>query len=1012
VATKESPSNDTPTAPVESHADPHTDGDDGALGTAETPAQAGTDSTTTGFPIVGIGASAGGLAAYESFFSGLPTDPETGMAFVIVQHLSPDHKSILGDLIKRYARMQVNEVEDRMRVEPNHVYIIPPNRDMALENGTLRLFPPAEARGQRLPIDFFFRSLAREHGERAICVILSGTGSDGTLGARAVKGEGGMVMAQEPATTEHDGMPRSVIGTGLVDFVLPPAQMPNQLVAYARHAFSKPPRAKVSAEPDNSMLKRLTSLLKAQTGHDFSQYKSTTLLRRMERRMALHQVQTNEEYFKLARENPAEIEGLFRDLLIGVTNFFRDPDAFKVLEQTVIPRIMKTKDLHDQFRVWVCGCSTGEEAYSIAILLQEYIEAAKRSIKVQVFATDIDHVAIEHARVGSYPASISADVSQDRLNRFFVHDQERDTYRVQKVIRDMLVFSEQDVIKDPPFSKLDLISCRNLLIYLNGDVQRKLIPLFHYALNPGGTLFLGTSESIGEYARFFTPVDRKWKIYDREAVDQAPARLGLGEFVPPIRNARDRHRPATGSAGFDFASNWRQLTEQALLAHYAEAGILVNSRGEIFYIYGRTGQFLEPSSGDASLNILTMAREGLRREMTTALHRAVAHKKKAEYHGIHVKSNGDFVSVDLTIAPVDMPHGGSSDLYLVILEETPAVDESPEKAPTDHAASSSRLAELEHELKSKEDYLQTTLEEMESTNEELKSTNEEMQSVNEELQSTNEELETSKEELQSVNEELSTVNAELQDKVADLSRVNNDMNNLLAGTGIGTVFVDNAMRILRFTPAATQVINLIPGDLGRPVDHIVSNLVGYQSLMGDIRRVLETLQPMEAEVLTKNGAWHLMRIRPYRTIENKIEGVVLTFVDISERKKAEQMLAESETRYLSIFNQALAGLAQTDVNGLFTMVNDRFCDMLGYTREELLKLRMIDITHVEDKPRNRVLLDALLAGGQDFSVEKRYVRRDLGVVWVAERVSAIRDDKKVQSLVSITFDQDHTEVKS
>jgi two-component system CheB/CheR fusion protein len=816
-------------------------------------------------------------------------------------------------------------------------------------------------------------------------------------------------MAQEPSTTEHDGMPRSVIGTGLVDYVLPPAEMPGHLIAYARHAFSKPPGPKETAAPDDSMLKQLTSLLRAQTGHDFSQYKSTTLLRRMERRMSLHQLQTNEEYFKFARENPAEIEGLFRDLLIGVTNFFRDPDAFKVLEEKVIPRLMKTKNVHDQVRVWVCGCSTGEEAYSIAILLQEYIEHARRAIKVQVFATDIDHVAIEHARAGLFPASIAADVSQERLNRFFVHDLERDAYRVQRVIRDMLIFSEQDVIKDPPFSKLDLIGCRNLLIYLNSEVQRKLISLFHYALNPGGTLFLGTSESIGDYARFFTPVDRKWKIYDRETVDREPARPGLGEFVP--REVRDRNRSLHGPAAADKSSGWRQLTEQALLSHYAEAGILVNSRGEIFFILGRTGQYLEPSSGDPSLNILTMARQGLRRELTTSLHRAVAQKKTIECRGIRVKSNGDEVSVDVTITPVDVPHG-SSDLYLVIFEKTATVEKAPDGASIDHSESTSRLAELEHELTAKEDYLQTTLEEMETTNEELKSTNEEMQSVNEELQSTNEELETSKEELQSLNEELSTVNAELEDKVSDLSRVNNDMNNLLAGTGIGTVFVDNNLRILRFTPSVTQVINLIPGDLGRPVDHIVSNLVGYQTLIADIRKVLDTLQPHEAEVLTKNHAWHLMRIRPYRTVANTIEGVVLTFVDISELKLAEQRLRENETRYLSIFNQALAGLAQTDVNGLFTMVNDRFCEMLGYARDELLRLRMMDITHVEDKPRNRVLLDELLAGGQDYSVEKRYVRRDLGVVWVAERVSAIRDHNKVQSLVSIVFDVDPTEAKA
>ena len=958
------------------------------------------DAPQPAFPVVGIGASAGGLAAYEAFFKALPSDADTRMAFAIVQHLSPDHKSILGELVGRYAKLEVHEVEDGMEVKPNHVYIIPPNRDMALEAGKLRLFPRSEPRGHHLPIDFFFKSLAREQRERAICIVLSGTGSDGTLGIRAVKGEGGMAMAQEPDTTEHDGMPRSAIATGMVDYVLAPAEMPAHLMSYVRHRFEKaqtsgPPRA------EDGILKRLTSLLRAQTGHDFSQYKTTTLVRRMERRMALHQLLDHDEYFQYARENPVEVEGLFRDLLIGVTNFFRDPEAFRILEEKVIPRLMKEKGAHDHFRVWVCGCSTGEEAYSIAILLQEHLEASKRALKVQVFATDIDHLAIEQARAGIFPASIAADVSAARLTHFFIHDQERDVYRVQKVIRDMLVFSEQDAIKDPPFSKLDLISCRNLLIYLNGEVQRKLIPLFHYALNPGGVLFLGTSETVGEYNRLFAAVDRKWKIYSSQAVEAEPARLELGGFLPAFQR-RVKRQPFQAPI-VDTATGWRHVAEQALLEHYAEAGVLINSRGDILYILGRTGKYLEPASGDAQLNILAMAREGLRRELTTALHRAVANKGAAEYRNVRVKANGGFASVDVTIKPVEVPHG-SSDLFVVILEETPAPEDHETVTTSFGSDASARVAELEHELKAKEDYLQTTLEEMETTNEELKSTNEEMQSVNEELQSTNEELETSKEELQSVNEELSTVNAELQDKVADLSRLNNDMNNLLAGTGVGTVFVDNSLRILRFTPTATQVINLIPTDVGRPVEHIVSNLVGYDELMDDLRQVLDSLVSKEAEVQSKGGAWYLMRIRPYRTIDNTIEGAVLTFVDISERKRAEEKLRESEVRFHSIVNQALAGVAQTDLEGRFTFVNNCFCDMLGYSRSELLKLHVTDVTHAEDSARLTVLLEALAADGKDFSIEKRCLRKDHSVVWVADRVSASREGDTITSAVWVSFD--------
>src|SRR5512140_3090135 len=496
--------------------------------------QAMAEKSGAGFPIVGIGASAGGLGAFEAFFSGMPADKDPGMAFVLVQHLAPDHKSILTELVRRYTRMQVFEATDGVEVQPNCAYIIPPNRDMAFLNGTLQLLEPALPRGQRLPSDLFFRSLAQDQHERAICIVLSGTGSDGTLGVRAIKGEGGMAMAQNPASTEYDGMPRSAIATGLVDYELPPAEMPAQLIAYVAHAFGKPPRTAPSTAKAENALKKTFVLLRAQTGHDFSQYKPSTVHRRIERRMAVHQIETMEGYVKYLQQTPVEAEALFRDLLIGVTNFFRDPEAFKALEAQVIPKLFAGKPADAVIRVWSPGCSTGEEAYSIAILLQEHLEARKQGCKVQVFATDIDSQAIATARGGRYPASITADISPERLARFFTAEPDGSAYRVHKGIRDMLVFSEQNVIKDPPFSRLDLVSCRNLLIYMGGDLQKKLIPLFHYALNPNGFLFLGTSETVGEFGDLFAALDRKSKVYQRKADLHGAQRAALGRFLPPM----------------------------------------------------------------------------------------------------------------------------------------------------------------------------------------------------------------------------------------------------------------------------------------------------------------------------------------------------------------------------------------------------------------------------------------------------------------------------------------------
>ena len=951
----------------------------------------------TPFPIVGIGASAGGLASFESFFAAMPNDDATGMAFVLVQHLAPDHKSVLVDLVRRYTKMQVFEAENGLPVRPHCTYIIPPKHDLKLIDGALYLERHEDRHKPQLTIDRFFYSLARAQRERAICVVMSGTGTDGTLGLREIKGESGLVIVQSPDTTEYDGMPRSAIATGMVDYVLPPAEMPAQLIAYARHAFDparKPPPAR------DGLLKKLCVLLRAQTGHDFSQYKETTLVRRIERRMALHQITDPEDYVGYAREHPPEVEALFRDLLIGVTDFFRDPEAFNVLNTRAIPRILANKASGDAVRVWVAGCATGEEAYSIAILLYEHITSSKQAVKIQIFATDIDRWALEQARSGVYPASIASTVSEERLARFFVYDQARGTYRIQKYIRDLLVFSEQDVIKDPPFSKVDLLSCRNLLIYLNANLQRKLIALFNYALVSGGVLFLGTSETTGENAHMFQVQDRKWKIYFQLPGDTHLLRPALPAFVPPLLGSGGRrvsHAPAKHAG----EGSLRQVTERALLAHYSQAGVLVNSRGEILHIVGRTGKFLEPADGDAAMNILSMAREGLRRELTVALHNVVARKQMATHTGLKVRANGGFIPANMTIRPVET---GGTVLYLVILEELMSrpADETPAESPESQEG---RSAELERELRSKEEYLQTTLEEMETTNEELKSTNEEMQSINEEMQSTNEELETSKEELQSVNEELSTVNAELQEKVNDLARANNDMNNLLAGTGVATVFVDHAICIARFTPSATQVINLIPSDIGRPLEHVASNIVGYDRMVEDIRVVLETLTPKEAEVQVKSGAWFLMRIRPYRTMENLIEGAVLTMVDISHRKQAEAMLRASEAQLNSIINQAYAGVSEVDLQGQIQFVNGRFCEMLGYTRQELLDKGLAELTDPEDFARLQARMESLVNGASHIQVDKRYVRKDGSLLSVHERISVIRDEREKRiSLLLLSFE--------
>ena len=805
---------------------------------------------------------------------------------------------------------------------------------MALLNGNLQLIVPAIPRGHRLPIDFFFRSLAQDQHEQAIGIILSGTGSDGTLGAKAIKAEGGIVLAQEIKTAEFDGMPRSIIATGLVDYIMPPAKMPAQIIAYTKHLFAQPLRLTNNTVPAENVMNKIFILLRNQTGHDFSLYKPNTICRRIERRMTVHQIDAIDFYLKYLQQNPAEVTALFNDLLIGVTSFFRDPNAFLALEKLIIPELFTVKSEEKTIRIWSTACSTGEEAYSIAILFQEYLDLLKQNFKIQIFATDIDREAIAIARAAFYPANIALDISPERLARFFILDTDGNGYRVNKTIRDMLIFSEHNVVKDPPFSRLDLISCRNLLIYMSTVLQNKLIPLLHYALNPGGILFLGSAETLGEHNDLFMTLDPKAKIYkslasfNKNHLNFMPSTLGQA-----IASLKDANKPAAS-----LQMSLRELTENAILQQVAPASALVNENGDILYLHGRAGMFLEPAPGESSINnILKMAREGLLADLTISLNKAIKTREIVFCPHVRVKTNTHFSLVNLTIRPVNISPTKKhlTSIYLITLEEAQNTQATQATQATQEDSSlntDARIIELKNELKIKEDYIQAFHENMENTNQELKCSNEEMQSINEELQSSNEELETSKEELQSVNEELGTVNAELQAKLLELSQSNNDMNNLLAGTGIATIFLDLQLRILRFTSATSKIMNLILSDIGRPVSHLALNLINYDHFLEDTQNVLTSLNPKVADVQTSDEKWFTMRIQPYRTIDNVIEGVVITFAEITEIVHSREALR----RMAVIIRDAHDAIIMQKLDGTITAWNSGATKLYGWSEREAL----------------------------------------------------------------------------
>lgn len=921
------------------------------------------ENTDVAFPIVGIGASAGGLEALDSFLRHVPS--HNGMAFVLVQHLDPTHDSLLTEILQRTTTMAVVEASDQQQVEPNCVYVIPPNRDMVILHGKLHLSVPNEPHGQRLPIDAFLRSLAEDQQENAIGIILSGTGTDGTQGLRAILGAGGVTLVQEPSTAKYDGMPTSAIKAGYASQVLPVDKMPEALqLGIRQFAVQK----QIHKDPKEANgVNRILLQLRTLTGHDFSQYKKSTIVRRIERRMSQNAIEDADVYARFLKEHPSEGHALFKELLINVTSFFRDADAFDALQKDILPELCKDKSEYCLFRVWVAGCATGEEAYSIAILLKELMEEHHYEFKVQIYGTDLDDGAIATARAGVYPPNIAQDVTPERLRRFFTKE---DTgYRIKKEIREMVVFAIQNVIKDPPFTKLDLLSCRNLMIYLGPELQNRLIPTFHYALNPGGVLFLSPSESIGNFTQLFSSINRKWKFY-RARHSIAPSRTMMASVLSWSAET-DAKAPVEIMAK-PRETNFADLTRRVMMQCYAPASVVTDFKGNILYVHGETGKYLRPAPGQSTFNVIEMAREGLELELRNAIRTAASERTSTLNREIQLKTDSGVTTVSFSVR--SLAGYDSSQNYLMVSFQEIAnpnglIPRQPRIAKPEELG---RIEELERDLAYLKENYQATQEEQQASNEELKSTNEEMQSTNEELQSTNEELETSKEELQSVNEELITVNSELQAKIDQLAGMQNDMKNLLDNTHIGTVFLDEEMNIRRFTREATVIYRLVPADIGRPLGDIKSNFES-EALLIQAKSVLETLIPFEQEVQTTNGTWYLLRIQPYRTLDNVIEGIVLTFTDISKRVEAENAVRLARDLAESVVDTIDEPLLVMDDEFKVISANRSFYQFFQVALSDTVGRKIYDLGNNQwNIPALRELLEIILPRDQavkDFLVE-------------------------------------------
>jgi two-component system, chemotaxis family, CheB/CheR fusion protein len=921
------------------------------------------------FSIVGIGASAGGLEALRQLLQALP--PDTGLGFVIVQHLAPAHPSALAEILSRATAMPVLEVHDEPRVEPNHVYVIPPARTMTIAQGALHLLA-REKHGPPRPIDQFFESLAEEQAHQAIGVVLSGSATDGTLGLETIKAAGGITLAQDE-TAQHPSMPRSAIAAGCVDLVLPPHEIAREIARIARHPYAHTGR---TSEPsDAESVARIVQVLHRNTGVDFSQYKGNTLYRRIARRVLLHRLAGLPEYLRLVEGNPPEVAALYQDILIGVTRFFRDPAAFAALQSTVIPRLLKDRPPDDPLRIWVLGCSTGEEAYSLAIALTEVAEAADRPPPaIQVFATDLSAPSIEKARPGVYPKSIAQDVSPERLRRFFIDVD--DHYRVTKPIRDRCVFAHHNVLVDPPFSRVDLVSCRNLLIYLEPPIQQRVVTILHYALKPRGVLWLGGSETIGPYRDLFEVQDTTHKIFTRRlGARPAGAPFPVGPVGPGTATViRPADRPG------DPPGAERREAERLLVGAYAPPGVLISAEMDIRQVWGDTAAYLSPAPGQASLNLLKMLREGLRASVRSAVMQARSENRRVRTEGLRVKADGGFH--DVTVEVIPLAGSSSSDgTCLVVFEDathgrassssTPVVEVTEtERALADTERRDEDNARLARELAATREYLQAIIEQQEAANEELQTSHEEVQSANEELQSVNEELETSKEEIQSSNEELATVNDELNHRNVELGRTNNDLTNLLAGVQMAIVMLGPDLRIRRFTQMAEKLFRLIPADVGRPMRDIQHGLL-IHDLDAFLANAIDSLTVGEREIQNREGHWYLLRVRPYRTLENQIDGVVLMGVDIDRLKRAHEY-AEATVA------TARAPLLVLDAELRVQTANRAFYDVFTVSPAETEGRRLFDLGNGQwNIPALRRLLEEVLPHDQvvtDFEVAHEFER--------------------------------------
>ena len=895
------------------------------------------------FPIVGIGASAGGLEAASTLLKRLPKD--IGMAFVLVQHLAPEHQSMLAELLTRETLMTVSEIRDGVKVKPNHVYVIPPNANLGIINKILHLMP-RDKNKQHLPIDYFFRSLAADRGCDAIGIILSGSASDGTLGLKAIKSEDGITFAQTPETAHYDSMPASAIAAGCVDFVLSPEDIAQQLIHIARHPDVM--RADIAAGKGeeaqiNSELQKIFMLLRNRTGNDFTHYKHTTIRRRISRRMLVNKIDRLKDYVRYLDSHPPEVDALFQDVLINVTSFFRDPEVFEALKSSVFPTIIQDRDNSTPIRIWVPGCATGEEVYSIIITLLESLGENVAGTTVQVFASDIDPLSIEKARAGTYPVGITADVSPERLRRFF--SKVPQGYQINKRIRDLCVFAIQNITKDPPFSHLDLIACRNMLIYMGSALQRNVLQTIHYALNPGGYLLLGSSETIGASADLFALDGKEHKIYRKKDVP-GNVRYHPGTLVSTV--IKPTLFKGKSSVDEQLPMNLQQLAESIILNQYSPPGVVINERLDVIQFIGHMGPYIGPAPGSASLSLIKLAHPDLISELRIATHNAIQHAVTTQKEGVRLRHNGKIEELTIEVAPLPMREGAEQ-YYLVIFRKVAEYDaaaeskgggKSDKKVVSEKEAN--RIETLEQELETTKAYMQAIIEDQETSNEELQAANEEIQSTNEELQSTNEELETAKEELQSTNEELVTVNEELENRNAELSTSNDDLRNIIASTDLPVVMLNEALKIRFFSPQAREMLNLIDSDIGRPIGDIRPK-VDTGDISSEILSVIKTLKPFTMEVHDQKNRWYTMDIRPYLTEDSRIKGAVMVFIDITDSK-----ILQRTSRLATVVENSNDAITVQGFDGHILAWNPKAADIYGYTEEEALNTN-IDIVVPEEK---------------------------------------------------------------